>query len=471
MFGEDSRGGYLIAANNTANTVSVTFQLAGDVLAEPPQLRSASVPVSLRVATRHGAVHRRSYARTLTDTFSPYDVNVYRIYTLDSSVSIDLGSPDMADGMTHPQPIRRRHHSRGERERRQLQAQQRSRRGSPPDSFFYFGVSDQFAFQGNRPDLYITVRYYDPGAGSLELRYDAADSPYKSGGSGSLCGDQHLEAHTFHVTDAYFGNRQTGGADFRISGGSGTTFYLDNVTVSVYDPGSPTAIVSCDRNSGPLPVTVNFDATRSYDDGSIASYAWDFDNNGTTDAVGPTAQHVFTADGVVAVTLRVTDNQGLTDTKRVYVFAGSPPSSAPGAVSAFSASADQGVATLSWTNPADCDLAGVMIRGKGGSYPTSTSDGQLVCDKSATPGAADEYSYNVFDNVQYRYAAFAYDGLSHYSAPAYASASSCLPIWLNESFEPYALGNLGGQGSWITTGAASAQVVTNLPQSRAGRER
>ena len=187
MFGEDRRGGYVIAANNTAGALSVTFQLAGDVLATQLGSHSASVPVMFESRNVTAQYTGSPAQRTLTDTFSPYDLNVYRIYTLDDVVSIDLGSPDMADGMSHPQP------EDGDTIAVANTAGVNCKRnsepgGSPPDNYFYFALDDGFAFQGNCPEVYITVRYYDSGMGFLELQYDAASSPYKNGETIALTG-------------------------------------------------------------------------------------------------------------------------------------------------------------------------------------------------------------------------------------------------------------------------------------------
>jgi hypothetical protein len=109
------------------------------------------------------------------------------------------------------------------------------------DFYFYFGVSDSFAFQGNKPDLYISVDYYDTGTGSIGLQYDSntgntVDAIYKDGGSVALTGSNTWKRKVFHVTDAYFGNRQNAGADFRISKCCGTVFYLDLVQVIIPQP-------------------------------------------------------------------------------------------------------------------------------------------------------------------------------------------------------------------------------------------
>ena len=58
---------------------------------------------------------------------------------------------------------------------------------------------------------------------------------------------------------------------------------------------------------------VRFDAVGSYDpDGSIASYQWDFQNDGMFDATGQVVFHQYVAAGTYTVRLLVTDNQGAT---------------------------------------------------------------------------------------------------------------------------------------------------------------
>ncbi|OYR41126.1 hypothetical protein DJ82_06360 [Halorubrum sp. Ib24] len=77
---------------------------------------------------------------------------------------------------------------------------------------------------------------------------------------------------------------------------------------------------------------VSFDASGSGDDGSIASYEWDFDGDGATDASGEQATTAFDAAGDYAVTLTVTDDDGAIDsvTQTVTV---TEPAAEPGAAS------------------------------------------------------------------------------------------------------------------------------------------
>lgn len=150
----------------------------------------------------------------------------------DGPAEIDLGSPNAPNGMVHPQG--------GDGDTKALSIGARPARGNldaNQDFYFYLDVADWFAFQGNQAELYITIDYFDVGNGSLTLQYDSNTGNtlpafYKDGGSIAIMGSETWLRHTFHVTDAYFGNRQNQGADFRIFGGAGNTFYLDLVLVS-----------------------------------------------------------------------------------------------------------------------------------------------------------------------------------------------------------------------------------------------
>ncbi|MBI5771951.1 MAG: fibronectin type III domain-containing protein [Verrucomicrobia bacterium] len=74
--------------------------------------------------------------------------------------------------------------------------------------------------------------------------------------------------------------------------------------------------------TGAVPLTVAFDASfSSAINGTLAGYAWDFDNNGSTDATGVTASHTFNSTGTYLVKLTATDsgNRSASITRPVYV--------------------------------------------------------------------------------------------------------------------------------------------------------
>jgi hypothetical protein len=90
--------------------------------------------------------------------------------------------------------------------------------------------------------VYLSIEYYDAGTSTLTLQYDAIGTDfsfyYKNGGSITLTNTNTWKSGTFHVTDAWFGNRQNAGADFRI-GNVGNRFYLNRVWVTTDQPLPP----------------------------------------------------------------------------------------------------------------------------------------------------------------------------------------------------------------------------------------
>ena len=94
---------------------------------------------------------------------------------------------------------------------------------------------------------------------------------------------------------------------------------------------APTASFSASPNPAQIGRTVSFDGAASSDpDGSIASYRWDLDGNGSFETDGgssATASHSYSTAGDVTVGLRVTDNQGATAyaTRTLTVTAPDPP--------------------------------------------------------------------------------------------------------------------------------------------------
>ncbi|HEX3174306.1 MAG TPA: PQQ-dependent sugar dehydrogenase, partial [Solirubrobacterales bacterium] len=91
---------------------------------------------------------------------------------------------------------------------------------------------------------------------------------------------------------------------------------------------APTAVALAQPQSGPLPLTVNFDGTSSTDPdaGDTLTYAWDLDGDGQYDdstAAKPT--WMYTSPATITVRLRVTDKGGLSATSSVVIGAGNEP--------------------------------------------------------------------------------------------------------------------------------------------------
>jgi PKD repeat protein len=85
----------------------------------------------------------------------------------------------------------------------------------------------------------------------------------------------------------------------------------------------PNQAPSASFTAEPTDLTVDVDASGSSDDGTIASYAWDFGDGGA--GTGATASHTYAAPGTYDVTLTVTDDDGDTDTDTQPVTVTAPP--------------------------------------------------------------------------------------------------------------------------------------------------
>lgn len=88
---------------------------------------------------------------------------------------------------------------------------------------------------------------------------------------------------------------------------------------------APVAVIQLSALAGVAPLGVQFDGTGSYDPGTIVSYFWDFGDGTTSTSSAP--NKTFTSTGDRVVTLRVTDNDGLTGTasRTISVLTLAPP--------------------------------------------------------------------------------------------------------------------------------------------------
>ena len=89
----------------------------------------------------------------------------------------------------------------------------------------------------------------------------------------------------------------------------------------------PTAVLQAVPTSGPIPLTVQFDGSGSFDpEGTPLSYAWDLDGDGLyDDATGVTTSWAYTNPGNVTAGLRVTDADSLSGTDSEVISASNTP--------------------------------------------------------------------------------------------------------------------------------------------------
>jgi len=143
--------------------------------------------------------------------------------------------------------------------------------------------------------------------------------------------------------------------------------------------------------------TITFDASASSDpDGTIESYAWDFDDGNTGNGV--TTTHAYTTADTYDVTLTVTDNDTLTDTATSEITV-SLQLQPPVASFIHSPTEPQANETVTFNASASYDPDGTIV-----SYEWAFGDGTNGTSEIATHTYADNGTYvvtlNVTDNIE-----------------------------------------------------------------------
>jgi autotransporter-associated beta strand protein len=89
------------------------------------------------------------------------------------------------------------------------------------DRYLYFDVNNTFAYQLLNGDVTIEVEYYDnSGSTVLGLQYDGAGASYNNHPLPiTTTGSNTWRTVRFEIADAYFGGRQNGSSDFRLTFG------------------------------------------------------------------------------------------------------------------------------------------------------------------------------------------------------------------------------------------------------------
>ncbi len=148
----------------------------------------------------------------------------------------------------------------------------------------------------------------------FDYMYFYIDGELAGQATGDFSGWQYVTAfvetagsHTFKWTYAKDGSEFEGS----------DCVWIDDITF----PGEPPVAVIAHDDPQPTGSNVTFNGTSSTDDGTITDWDWDLDNDGSynddTGETGVTCQ--WADDGTYTVGLRVTDDEGLTDTTTVSV--------------------------------------------------------------------------------------------------------------------------------------------------------
>jgi glucose/arabinose dehydrogenase len=184
--------------------------------------------------------------------------------------------------------------------------------------------------------------------------------------------------------------------DLKIGPG-GDLFYVDmddgtvhRITYAVNQP--PTAVINASPTSGTPPLTVGFTSTGSSDpEGSPLSYSWDLNGDGTFgDATGPTASYTYTASGVYHPALRVSDNQGASDTDSTTITVGN---TAPTAV------IDSPSSSLTWAVGDAISFSGHATDAQEGTLPVSALSWSVIMHHCFAPTDCHTHLIQTFNGV------------------------------------------------------------------------
>jgi glucose/arabinose dehydrogenase/PKD repeat protein len=201
---------------------------------------------------------------------------------------------------------------------------------------------------------------------------------------------------------SFVGVDATGGAaghpvDLKIGPG-GDLFYVDmedgTLHRIIYTAANqpPTALISASPTTGDAPLTVAFDGSGSTDpEARPLTYSWDLNGDGTFgDATTPMASYTYTSNGTYTASLRVTDDQGATDTTSKTITVGN---TAPVTV------IDAPAATLTWQVGQTISFSGHATDAQDGTLPASALTWKEIVHHCATPTDCHTHLIQTFTGV------------------------------------------------------------------------
>jgi glucose/arabinose dehydrogenase len=156
----------------------------------------------------------------------------------------------------------------------------------------------------------------------------------------------------------------------------------------------PVAQFAATPTAGKAPLTVNFNGSTSSDadpaDQGLLQYAWDFTNDGTTDATTSTASFTYSTIGTYTAKLKVTDTAGATGTKTMTITVGND------GPTAF---IDTPAASLTWAVGNTISFSGHATDPQQGTLPASALTWRVILHHCITPDNCHEHAMNTFTGV------------------------------------------------------------------------
>ncbi|MGY0232458.1 PQQ-dependent sugar dehydrogenase [Longispora urticae] len=269
-----------------------------------------------------------------------------------------------------------------------------------------------------------------------------------------------------------FASGAAGPADLEIGPG-GDVYYADlnggTIRRLRYYPANrpPVPAFTATPSTGPAPLTVAFDGGGSTDPdpGDILSYRWDFDNNGTEDAVGRTASYTYATAGPRTAKLTVTDSTGAAASTTRQI---SPGDSPPTAV------IDSPAGSLLWKVGDTVTFAGHATDTQDGTLPANRLHWQLVLQHCSSATDCHSHPVREFDGAGGTFTAPDHEYPSHLDLILTATDSAGLtgtstvrldPRTVDLTFATAPAGLQVSVGSATGTGPFTRTVIVGSSQS------
>ncbi|MEN3009672.1 MAG: PKD domain-containing protein, partial [Candidatus Bipolaricaulaceae bacterium] len=139
-------------------------------------------------------------------------------------------------------------------------------------------------------------------------------------------GDGHRKETTINRVNYRFASAGTFAVRVRVEDDAGSWCEAKReIRIKERPNQPPVAKLQAQPIAGSVPLTVNFDASPSYDpDGHIVSYQWRFGDGSTKNTTDPLTQYTYGREGIFIASVTVVDNQGATATAQVTITVTAP---------------------------------------------------------------------------------------------------------------------------------------------------
>jgi hypothetical protein len=261
------------------------------------------------------------------------------------------------------------------------------------DYAMYFAIDDSVASTGDYQTTF-NVSYYDQGTGQVSLQYDDGSSnPYHTAGTITLTNSNTWKTATITASDAYFGNGEHAGGDFRLSSAVPITVHSIAATVTgaavpavTEFPAAPT--ITTPKSGSTVPLATAISGTTEPDGNVTVS-------SGSSTLCTTTASDTGTwscapvgglTSGRYSITATVADPSGLTSTATAadaFDASDLPPGSAV-------------VGSVEGTTNASYGLSEDEVPSGGFDGPTTASD---VAGLSARTTTNSNMYFNIDDSI------------------------------------------------------------------------